>query len=76
MKGSWDCQVHVFGDPVRYPPKAQRTYEPPAATREDVIALAGPVLRHRLLLSFAAEAEQKSADDAIAVLLRGVPYLH
>ena len=47
-----------------------------AATREDVIALAGPVLRHRLLLSFAAEAEQKSADDAIAVLLRGVPYLH
>jgi MoxR-like ATPase len=47
-----------------------------AATREDVVALAAPVLRHRLLLSFAAEAEQKSADDAIAVLLRGVPYPH
>jgi MoxR-like ATPase len=45
-----------------------------AATREDIIALAAPVMRHRLLLSFAAEAEQKSADDVIAVLLRSVPF--
>jgi MoxR-like ATPase len=45
-----------------------------AATREDVIELAAPVMRHRLLLSFAAEAEQKNADDVVAVLLRGVPY--
>ena len=45
-----------------------------AATREDVGALAAPVLRHRLLLSFAAEAEQRSADDIIAFLLRSVPY--
>jgi len=45
-----------------------------AATREDVVALAAPVLRHRLLLSFAAEADQRSADDVVAVLLRGVPY--
>ena len=30
-----------------------------AATREDVRALAAPVMRHRLLLSFAAEAEQQ-----------------
>ncbi len=44
-----------------------------AATREDVVALAAPVMRHRLLLSFAAEAEQKSADDVIAALLRDVP---
>ncbi|MFY2763205.1 AAA family ATPase [Arenimonas sp. MALMAid1274] len=44
-----------------------------AATREDVIALAAPVLRHRLLLSFAAEAEQKTADDVVAALLRSVP---
>jgi MoxR-like ATPase len=44
-----------------------------AATREDVVALAAPVLRHRLLLSFAAEAEQRSADDVVGVLLRGVP---
>lgn len=45
-----------------------------AATREDVQALAAPVMRHRLLLSFAAEAEQKNADDVIAALLRAVPY--
>lgn len=44
-----------------------------AATREDIVALAAPVMRHRLLLSFAAEAEQKSADDVIAALLRDVP---
>ena len=41
--------------------------------REDIVALAKPVMRHRLLLSFAAEAEQVSADDVIAALLRGVP---
>ena len=44
-----------------------------AATRDDIAALASPVLRHRLLLSFAAEAEQKSADDVVAALLRAVP---
>ena len=45
-----------------------------AATREDVQALAAPVMRHRLLMSFAAEAEHKSADDVIAALLRAVPF--
>ncbi|WP_428312536.1 AAA family ATPase [Hydrocarboniphaga sp.] len=45
-----------------------------AATREDVQALAAPVLRHRLLLSFAAEAERRTTDDVVAALLRGVPY--
>ena len=44
-----------------------------AATREDVHALAAPVLRHRLLLSFAAEAEQRSTDDVVAVLLKALP---
>ena len=44
-----------------------------AATREDVHALAAPVLRHRLLLSFAAEAEQRSSDDVVAALLRAMP---
>ena len=44
-----------------------------SATRDDVMQLAAPVMRHRLLLSFAAEAEQKSADDVIAALLRDVP---
>jgi len=45
-----------------------------ATTREDVQALMAPVLRHRLLLSFAAEAEQKNADDVIAALLQAVPF--
>lgn len=44
-----------------------------AATRDDVAALAAPVMRHRLLLSFAAEAEQVHADDVVAALLREVP---
>ncbi len=44
-----------------------------AATREDVATLAAPVLRHRLLLSFAAEAEGKSADQVVAALLRALP---
>ncbi|MFC5578216.1 AAA family ATPase [Lysobacter niabensis] len=45
-----------------------------AATREDVVTLAAPVLRHRILLSFAAEAELKTTDDVVAVLLRSVPF--
>ena len=45
-----------------------------AATREDVRALAPAVLRHRLLLSFAAEAESRSADDVIAALLKSVAF--
>jgi MoxR-like ATPase len=45
-----------------------------AATRGDVQALIGPVMRHRLLLSFAAEAEHKSADDVITALLHAVPF--
>ena len=45
-----------------------------AVTREDIVALAAPVMRHRLLLSFAAEAEQKNADDVVALLLRTVPF--
>jgi MoxR-like ATPase len=44
-----------------------------AATRADVLALAGPVLRHRMLLSFTAEAEQKGPDDVIEALLSAVP---
>lgn len=45
-----------------------------AATRDDIVALAPPVMRHRFLLSFAAEAEGRSADDVVAALLRGVPF--
>ena len=34
--GSWDCQVHVFGDPVRYPTRAEASYPPPLATIDDM----------------------------------------
>jgi MoxR-like ATPase len=44
-----------------------------AATRDDVHALALPVLRHRLLLSFQAEAEQRSTDEVVAALLQAMP---
>ena len=44
-----------------------------AATREDVLALAAPVLRHRLVLSFAAEAERVDADAVVAALLAARP---
>ena len=44
-----------------------------AATRDDIAALAAPVMRHRLLLSFDAEAEGRSADDVVAALVRAVP---
>ncbi len=45
-----------------------------AVTRDDIAALAAPVLRHRLLLSFAAEADGKNADDVIAALLHDVVF--
>ena len=44
-----------------------------AATREDIAALAAPVLRHRLLLGFMAEAEQKTSDEVIMALLERHP---
>jgi MoxR-like ATPase len=44
-----------------------------AATREDIEVLAAPVMRHRLLLTFLAEAEGKSADDVVSLLLAAVP---
>ena len=44
-----------------------------AATRDDIAALAAPVMRHRLLLAFAAEAAGRAADDIVASLLRAVP---
>ena len=39
---------------------------------EDVKAVAYPILRHRLLLSFEAEAEKVSPDDIIKELLKTV----
>jgi len=43
------------------------------ATRDDVAALAAPVMRHRILLSYAAEAERVSADDVVAAMLAALP---
>ena len=40
---------------------------------QDVKDLAPDVLRHRMLLSYEAEAEQKNADDIIAALLQKIP---
>ena len=45
-----------------------------AVTREDISTLAAPVLRHRLLLGFNAEAEQVGADAVVAALLADVPH--
>ncbi len=40
---------------------------------EDVAALAPLVLRHRLIRTFQADAESKSTDDIIAMVLKDVP---
>ncbi|MEM6709516.1 MAG: MoxR family ATPase, partial [Pseudomonadota bacterium] len=42
-------------------------------TPEDVQAVAGDCLRHRILLTFEAEAEGTTVDDLIGDLLRRVP---
>jgi MoxR-like ATPase len=43
-----------------------------AVTLDDLRTLAPPVLRHRVLLNFNAEAENITADDAVAELLKAV----
>lgn len=40
-----------------------------AVSRDDLRALAAPVLRHRLVLSYAADAERVTADDVVGRLL-------
>jgi MoxR-like ATPase len=40
---------------------------------EDIQALARPVLRHRLVVNFAAESEGTTADDVIAKLIENTP---
>jgi MoxR-like ATPase len=39
---------------------------------EDVLALAGPVLRHRMAVTFAARAEGVTIDDVVGRLVRHV----
>lgn len=44
------------------------------ASRQDVAALAPLVLRHRLIRTFQADAEGKSTDDIITLLLKDLPW--
>ncbi|PIN70759.1 AAA family ATPase, partial [Candidatus Woesearchaeota archaeon CG11_big_fil_rev_8_21_14_0_20_43_8] len=39
-------------------------------TKEDIEEMALPILRHRIILSFKAEREGKSADDVIKELIK------
>ncbi len=43
------------------------------ASVEDIKAVAGPVLRHRILLNFNAEAEGMTSEDVVRKLLEEVP---
>jgi MoxR-like ATPase len=43
-----------------------------APSVDDVIALAGPVLRHRMAISFAARADGISLDDVIRRLVAAI----
>ena len=43
------------------------------ATHDDVRALAAPVLRHRILLNYRAEADGISVEQVIAKLLTALP---
>jgi len=45
----------------------------PYVTPQDVKTIAPDVLRHRLILTYEAEAENKSSDDIIQVLLDRIP---
>lgn len=38
-QGACDCHVHVFPDPTRFPFAQGRTYTPPVATADDLLAL-------------------------------------
>ena len=45
-----------------------RTYVSP----HDIKSMAYDILRHRILLSYEAEAQEKSADDIIATILEAI----
>ncbi len=67
--------AHAFRDFLAYGGLADRISQKLAALdTEDVRALAAPVLRHRLLLSYVAEAEQRTTDSVVAELLDAVPF--
>lgn len=42
-------------------------------TTDDIVALARPVLRHRILLNFQAESDRLTSDDVLSKILEAVP---
>ena len=40
---------------------------------DDVAAVAGPILRHRLILNFTAQSEGITVDDVIRRIIQAVP---
>ena len=37
--GAWDCQLHIYADPERFPPRRQAAYPPPRAWFADAHAM-------------------------------------
>ncbi|HAK94080.1 MAG TPA: AAA family ATPase [Planctomycetes bacterium] len=62
------CQFLILGAKARAVLRGRRHVAP-----EDLHAMALPVLRHRILTNFTAEAEGVTPDDLIAKLLADVP---
>ena len=48
-------------------------YGRPTPSIEDIQAMAGPAMRHRIITSFAAEADGVTTDDIVARLLEVIP---
>ncbi len=67
--GSPRASIHLARAARAYAYLRGRSYVVP----EDVKAMAPDVLRHRVLLTFEAEAEDVSADDVVAKILEAVP---
>jgi len=40
---------------------------------DDVAAVAGPILRHRIIPNFAAQSEGITADDVVRKILEAIP---
>ena len=50
VPGAWDCHLHVFGEPARYPLPVARRYTPGTATPADARAHAARIGAARLLI--------------------------
>ena len=74
VPGGFATTAHAFREFLKHGGLTEKINARLAALNtDDVRALAAPVMRHRLLLTFMAEAEGKSADDVVALLLAAVP---